>query len=255
LGRQLGTEVVPVLSRKEQSDPALRAQALTETLCRDGVLTGAIRIPDTAGHLVVFADLRASKVTCYVDVEAPREGRPTTRVNWLLRQLKNAPADTRVEAFVQHGRGSSTAALLAAVREDPAVLVADATRELRSFRVAVSSGLGTKRGRGRGSFIDSVLTAVDGYYAEVLGSLRAWSATPPKLRPSHPAERDLDSTVAAALVSTDYSSQDDPETRRGDPDDADGADGTYHEREERSEQDASKNPVHAAAEPLTGPTV
>ena len=28
LGRQLGTEVVPVLSRKEQADPALRAQAL-----------------------------------------------------------------------------------------------------------------------------------------------------------------------------------------------------------------------------------
>ena len=29
LGRQLGTEVVPVLSRKEQADPAVRAQALT----------------------------------------------------------------------------------------------------------------------------------------------------------------------------------------------------------------------------------
>ena len=29
LGRQLGTEVVPVLTRKELAEPALRAQALT----------------------------------------------------------------------------------------------------------------------------------------------------------------------------------------------------------------------------------
>jgi hypothetical protein len=45
LGRQLGTEVVPVLTRKEQADPTLRAQALTTTLCQSGQLTGAIRIP------------------------------------------------------------------------------------------------------------------------------------------------------------------------------------------------------------------
>ena len=38
LGRQLGTEVVPVLTRKELADPALRAQALTATLCQTGQL-------------------------------------------------------------------------------------------------------------------------------------------------------------------------------------------------------------------------
>lgn len=216
LGRQLGTEVVPVLSRKELADPVLRAQFLAEGLCRDGLLAGAIRIPDTAGHLVVTADLRASKVTCSVDIEAPREGRPTTRVNWLVRQLKNAPNNTRIEAFVQHGRGSSSAELLAAVRDNPALLVVDG-RELRSFRVAVSSGLGTKRGRGRGAFIDSVLGAVDGFYAEVLGSLRVWSAAPPKLRPGHPAPPEVEEDIDSALVSTDYSSQDEPSADDAEP--------------------------------------
>jgi hypothetical protein len=223
LGRQLGTEVVPVLSRKESADPSLRAQALTEGLCRDGVLAGSIRIPDTAGHLVVTADLRSSKVTCHVDVDAPREGRPTTRVNWLLRQLKTAPDSTRLEGFAQHARGSSSAELLGTVRENPAALVADATKELRSFRVAMTSTLGSKRGRGRGAFIDSVLTAIDAFYGEVLGSLRPWSAAPPKLRPSHPLPPDIDETVPPRLVSGDYSSQDeqtdgtlttDPDTRQ-----------------------------------------
>jgi hypothetical protein len=210
LGRQLGTEVVPVLSRKEQAEPVARVQALTTLLCQTGVLSGAIRIPDTVGQLVVTADLRAAKVTCHVDVDAPREGRATTRVNWLVRQLKSAPDSTRVEAFVAHARGSQAAELLATVRENPSSLIVDPAKELRTFRVAASSTMGTKRGRGRGCFIDSVLNGIDSFYADVLGSLRAWSAAPPKLRPVHPEPTGLDDSVPAALVSTDFSSQDDP---------------------------------------------
>ncbi|WP_208544043.1 hypothetical protein [Nocardioides seonyuensis] len=212
LGRQLGTEVIPVLSRKELADPTLRAQLLAESLCASGVLSGAIRIPDTVGHLVVTADLRAGSVTCHVDVDAPREGRGTTRVNWLVRQLKNAPDKTRIEAFVAHARGSQAAELLSTVREQPGSLVIDPTKELRAFRLAMSTPLGTKRGRGRGAFIDSVLSAVDSFYGEVLGALRAWSAAPPKMRPVPIQPTEVDEAVSPALVSTDYSSQDGAES-------------------------------------------
>ena len=208
LGRQLGREVVPALSRKEVADPSVRAQALTDSLSNTGMLSGTIRIPDTAGLLVVSADLRAGRVTCHVDVNAPREGRPTTRVNWLVRQLRNAPEQVRLEAYANHARGASTAELLRTVRENPGRLVADPSKDLRSFRVAVSTPLGTKRGRGRGAFIDSVLTAVNGFYADVLESLRPWAAAPPKLRPAHPTPPDVDETIPASLSSTDYSSQD-----------------------------------------------
>lgn len=209
LGRKLGAEVVPVLSRQQLADPAARAQSLTTQLCSTGELTGAIRIPDTVGHLVVTADLRASRVTCHVDVESPREGRATTRVNWLVRQLKNTPGSARVEAFLAHSRGSSAAELLATVRENPGSLLVDPGKELRGFRVALSATLGTKRGRGRGAFIDSVLTAVDDFYADVLESLQAWTAAPPKLRAAHPAPPEVDDSIPSALVSTDFSSQDD----------------------------------------------
>lgn len=211
LGRQLGTEVVPVLSRKEQADPTLRAQALSTTLCQSGQLTGAIRIPDTVGQLVVTADLHAAKVTCHVDVDAPRDGRPTTRVNWLGRQLKAAPDAVRVETFAAHARGSSAAALLGAVREDPALLVADPKKELRSFRLALTSPMGTKRGRGRGSFIDSVLGATDTFYVDVLQHLKAWSAAPPRMRASGGPDVEPEPVKPASLSSTDLSSQDGPE--------------------------------------------
>jgi hypothetical protein len=167
------------------------------------VLRGAIKIPNAIGPLVVTADLRAGRIACHVDVDAPREGRPTTRVNWLVRQLRAAPETLRIEASVAHSRGPGTAELLKVVRVEPTKLVADPTKELRSFRVALSSSLGSKRGRGRGSFIDSMLDAVDAFYGEVLQYLKAWSAAPPKLR-----EEPEPPTRPVALSSTALSSQD-----------------------------------------------
>ena len=140
-------------------------------------------------------------------------GCSTTRMNWLVRQLKNAPDIARVAAFVAHARGSAAAELLSVVRENASSLVADPSKELRTLRVANTGTLGAKRGRGRGSFIDSVLTGVDSFYGDVLGSLRAWSATPPRLRPTHPEAPEVDESVPASLVSADHSSQDGPEPR------------------------------------------
>lgn len=204
LGRTLGTEVVPVASRKEAADPTLRAAALIDGLVRDGRLTGAVRIPNAVAPLQIEVDLRAGRVTCQVDLDAPKEGRPTTRINWLIRQLKGAPEGLRVEAFASHSRGLSTASLLKDLREDATVLVQDPTRELRSFRLAVSVPLGAKRGRGRGAAIDSVLAAVDSFYGDVLQHLKAWTAAPPKMREAAEPPKD----ISPALVSTALSSQD-----------------------------------------------
>lgn len=212
LGRRLGTEAMPVLTRKEMADPSLRAAALTQMLVDTGQLSGAIRIPDTVGDLVITADLRAKQVTCHVDVDAPAQGRPTTRVNWLVRQLKHAPDGARVESFVARSRGSSAAELLGAVRTDPGRLVTDPTRELKSFRVASSNTMGSKRGRGRGAFIDSVLDGIDTFYGEILGDVKAWAATPPRLRQQEEVEPEAP-LAQPSLSSTDLSSQDGPDMK------------------------------------------
>jgi hypothetical protein len=209
LGRRLGDEVTPSISRKEQADPALRIASLVSKLASDGVLEGSIRIPNTAGLLVLTADLRASRVTCHVDIDAPHEGRPATRVNWLIRQLRAAPDSLRVEAFAFHARGAGTAELLKDIREKPAILIADPTKDLRMFRVAVSTPMGAKRGRGRGSFIDSVTEAINGFYGEVMQNLKAWTATPPKLR-EIPAVPEPTSLASTALSSQDGVETPDP---------------------------------------------
>jgi hypothetical protein len=113
----------------------------------------------------------------------------------------------RIEAFAQNQRGRGAAELLQAVREDPNVLVLDPQKELRSFQVAQSVPMGNKRGRGRGAFIDSVLTLVDDFYEDTVQHLRTWSAKPPKMRMIEPPPDD----VRPSLVSTAPSSQDGPE--------------------------------------------
>lgn len=206
LGRRLGAEVTPVLSRRDVTDPALRTQALIGQLSSTGAMTGGVKIPGAIGPMHVTADLRAGQIICHVDVDAPRTGRPTTRVNWLVRQLKDAPDATRVEAFVMHARGDGTAELLRQVRADPTVLISDPGRELRAFRIALSAPAGSKRGTGRGAFIDSVLSAVDDFYEQIIQNLKPWMPAPPRLRSAddiQPVE-----PVPASLVSTAISSQD-----------------------------------------------
>ena len=55
-------------------------------------------------------------------------------------------------------------------------------REPRSFVVAQTSRIGTKRRRGAGSFIDGVADVVNAFYVDVLRALRAWTPPAPRAR-------------------------------------------------------------------------
>jgi hypothetical protein len=215
LGRQLGIEVVPALSRRDLAEPAARTQSLVAQLTETGTMTAGLKVPGAVGPLAVTADLRAGKIICHVDVDAPKEGRPTTRVNWLARQLRNAPETLRIEAFAMHSRGPGSAELLRVVRDNPMAVIGDPTKELKSFRVAQISPSGPKRGTGRGSFIDSFLEAIDAFYEEVLQNLKPWIAAPPRLRPAD--ELPVTEPVAKSLVSTSISSQDGPQPEESAP--------------------------------------
>lgn len=201
LGRQLGADVQPFLSRRELGDPTLRSQALLASLTSSGILSAALKIPDAVAPLQVTADLRAGTVACHVDVDAPRQGRPRTRVNWLTRQLRDVDDSLRLEAFAMHARGAGTAGLLGSVRNSPETLIADTAKELRSFRLTRITPLGTKRSAGRGSFISSVVEAVDSFYGDVLQNLKSWTPAPPRLR--EPDQPDPSSSPLALAASQD----------------------------------------------------
>jgi len=88
LGQDLGRDVTPV--RPKRLSPEARIDETVKRLTELGKLEAALKVPDAVGNLEIEADLRTRKVTTSVQVAAPQEGRPKTRINWLLRQLRHA---------------------------------------------------------------------------------------------------------------------------------------------------------------------
>lgn len=182
LARQLGVTVQPALTRAEAADPTSRRAAQTAQLVATGKLTGGLRIPNAVGPVQINVDLRASKVSAAVSVPAPAEGRQLTRVNWLLRQLRDAPADVRADAVTAWSRGDGRSELLGTLRANPGLLVEDAKRDIRNFTLTLTRQAGVKRGQGRGSFVGGVLDLIDTFYGEVVQLLRPWTASAPKIK-------------------------------------------------------------------------
>ena len=162
-----------------------------ESLVSPGVLDGGFRIPNAVGPVTVTADLRA-RVSGSVDIDAPPEGRLQTPINWLVRQLKDAPETLRVGCFARHARGASTSELLRDVRANPAMLIDDLKRDLRAFRLTASAPMGVKGGKGKGSFVGAVLELLDCFYASTVQTIKPWAAAPPKLPLSAPGQLSRD---------------------------------------------------------------
>lgn len=186
LSQDLGREVTPVRPRKQTSEARLDAAA--KSLAETGALEGAIRVPDAVGPITVQADLRTRKLSTSVAVQAPGEGRPQTRANWMLRQVKQAPADVRVDVSFVNSREASSL-LLGEAREYPQRMLSatDPKRDPRAFELTLTKPMGTKRGKGERSFVlETRQQAVD-FYRRIVQDLRRWQASAPKL-PSEPEE-------------------------------------------------------------------
>lgn len=204
LGQRLGAEVLPLLHRHERRDPRARAEGQLRSLIDVGAISGSLRIPKVPAPVTMTADFRAGKIIGSAEIAAPQEGRQLTRVNWMLRQLKESPDELRIESVVARSRLSGPAGLLASVREDPKILIPERGKEIKSFRLAYMTKLGPKRGRGQSGFIDSFLDNLDVFYADVIQNVKPWTPAPPRVRKTPEIADD-----AGSLSSTALSSQDD----------------------------------------------
>lgn len=185
LGARLGQEVRPVLSRKETEDPDSRVATVARDLVNSGNLSGDIRIPNTVGPVHLSANLRTMRASASTEVEAPELKRSPSRVNWLVKQLRNAPAELRVDVTFHRTRATSSE-LLAMVRENPKCVLLESDRVPQSFVLTLSAGVGTKRKSGQGSFISDVSALLDQFYREVVQDLKPWIPPAPQLEPTQP---------------------------------------------------------------------
>jgi hypothetical protein len=200
LSQDLGVQVTSAQSKAK--DGERWTESLLAALESEGKLTSSFRVPGAVGPIDVEADLRARLTRANVKVNAPKEGRPLTRINWILRQVSKAPKDLRVE--VQFARTKETTALLLSdALEEPKALLSpsDPKREPRGFSLSLARPLGTKRGRGERSFVLETRRQVVGFYGGLVEDLTAWQPKAPKLSSKEPPKEveDPRRTVLGAI--------------------------------------------------------
>lgn len=181
LASELGVEVTHVLSKQERGDPASRRLALMRQLVQSKSLAGTIRVKNATNPITLVASLEGRTTTASVDVVAPTQGRPLTRVGWLVRQLKDAPDKALVTCRFS-GTREVNSARMAELRTNPSsLLVADKQKQPRSFTISVMKEMGTKRAGSSGSFIGEATEQLLSFYRTVVQGVRPHATEAPKL--------------------------------------------------------------------------
>lgn len=157
------------------------SQAAVKRLCRDGVLNATIRVPDAAGPMTLEADLRASRFSTGVLVDAPQDKqRPAAAINWLLRQLDRTITGQVIEVAFANAKETVARPLADVDSPDDLLSPADKKRLPRRFAVTVSRKMGVRRAGGRG-FVPEAETQVVDFYREVVQGLKVWRPAAPRL--------------------------------------------------------------------------
>lgn len=176
LSGETGLNVAPVLRRRRSDDSAVRRMQTVASLAETGRMSAEIRIPSAPNPVQIDADLRTGQIETTVEVPAAERARPLSRVQWLLRQLTDAPPELRIEALAP-GQSTGPCELLDSARPEPGLLIPE-TGEISSFRLTLATGMGTKRGAEETGFIHSIDIAMDRFHQEVLQALKPATPTP-----------------------------------------------------------------------------
>ncbi len=161
---------------------AFVALAFVRSLVDDGKLSASIRVPNAAAPIDLEADLHGRLFRTSALLPAPREGRPNTRISWLLRQLADAPDGLHFEVRYPNQKEPSSCSLKdAKSKPDRLAYAPDLKRAPSSFRLTIAKELGAKRGHGAGSFVMESKQQTADFYRTIVQGLRAWSASAPKL--------------------------------------------------------------------------
>ncbi|MBW8487467.1 TerD family protein [Actinomadura sp. PM05-2] len=177
LSGRTGLTIAPVLRKRRDGDASVRRLQTVTSLVDTGRMSAEIRFPSAAGPILLEADLRTGQIETTVELPAAPRARTLTRVQWLLRQLDQAPPELRVEALAP-GHTAGPCDLLKNLTAEPGLLLPDGGEQIASFRLTLSSSMGTKRGTEEAGFVRSIDLAMDRFHQEVLQALKADTAQP-----------------------------------------------------------------------------
>jgi hypothetical protein len=181
LSARLGVQAKEVIPRSAKSDYKKHLTSQATDLLQSKTLKGSINVPGAPADLNLVADLGSGWLHCTFSLPTPQEGRNKSRLNWLLRQLKNHPSGTLVSWNYKHARTAESPHKVEDLIDKNYEYELDNSREIASVTVEVLAKMGTKRSAGKSGFIDSVVGLFEVTYGELLQNIKPWQEPSPKL--------------------------------------------------------------------------
>ena len=166
-----------------------------------GRMSGSLVVPDAIAPIEVVADFRAGKISCHLAALAPRHRKTAQgRITWLIRQIPDPPADLMIQAKAFRAKQGGPSRKFSEVLEDPNILLDDPKMEIRELTISLIRTAGTKRGRGKGCFIDTTVDLVEEFYRRVVQNLKGAIPTAPRVKPGEAKESPADPVLAELLA-------------------------------------------------------
>lgn len=206
MSRTLAVPVTLRLNRKHTNDPVARVKDDCEQLVKTHNLTCELDIPNAVSPLTVTADIKRRAIDCTMTLNAPKDKqRPSARLNWLLRQLKNTDLDDIFVRVSTMGRGNNPQAKLNEIRENPDAFLTFEGNQIQpiGFDVILSRDFAGKFS-GRNTFIQAVEEAVKDFYSAAGQYLEGWTPPAPKIKKSKNNDiHEIDEPEKVTLITKD----------------------------------------------------
>ncbi len=185
------TSAALYISRKHKNDPVARIKEDAEVLASRNELNLDLHIPNVAGNIYVQADIKGRTLRCSIKVGAPKDKKRTSaRVNWLLRQLSQAPGSKVLICLRSKGRRSLQVPLQKVRDGDPSV---NGYENVESFEIIMVDYLARDFSSSR-KFIERLEKFTLSFYEHVGEKLVPWIERPPRIKHS-PEELEKESEV------------------------------------------------------------
>ncbi len=203
MSAKLGVDVQMRIAKKERDDPDIYLHRLVSEAVDDGTLSGVLKIPDAAGNLLIDVFLHSRSVRYGLTMSAPTEGRQTTRVNWLAKQLRGLDILTDLQITANwSARGLTTTAPAREFIRDSGLLLIDRAgaalnKELhpRSFGIHWTTKLKACRGRSSAPVLEGISEELERFYRQIVENLEPYVPPAPRLVSRKSVESDTRSSV------------------------------------------------------------
>lgn len=207
MSRIISCKVGVRLPRSHVSDPDKRLSDEVHELCGKGILSADLEIPNTASPMTVSADVNTRSIRISMSVVAPRDkARNSSRVNWLLRQLREVEVPDVYVAAVWASRAANTVLSLSEVRKDQKRIEDGATNsDIRAFEITLTSN-SARRFSGTRTFIEELEFLAPQFYEKIGQHLESWQPSPPKPKHSISDDESNIPSIAAAEQKTEQPS-------------------------------------------------